>query len=103
MPVRLAALAERFVFKDPNTTLINIRQLAETLAKSVAASVGLNCGYDETFLGVRQNTLRKWADEDRIPVRVNPAHGYRLFDREELEIFLSKIDIPSKVRKNRKG
>ena len=54
------------------------------------------------FLGVSQNTLRKWADEDRIPVRVNPANGYRLFHREELEIFLGKVDKPSTTRKNRK-
>ena len=30
-------------------------------------------------LGISQNTLRKWADEGRIAVRVNPANGYRLF------------------------
>ena len=56
-----------------------------------------------TFLGVSQNTLRKWADEGRIPVRVNPANGYRLFHREELEEFLSQVDDPSTTRKNRKG
>jgi len=32
-----------------------------------------------TFLGVSQHTLREWADEVRILVRVNPANGYRLF------------------------
>lgn len=41
MLVKLAALAERFVFEDPNTALVKIRQLAETLAKGVAAQVGL--------------------------------------------------------------
>ena len=40
------------------------------------------------FLGIAQNTLRKWADEGRIAVRVNPANGYRLFRREDLEKFL---------------
>ena len=55
------------------------------------------------FLGVSVNTLRKWADEGRIPVRVNPANGYRLFHREEIENFLSKVDKPSTARKNRKG
>jgi len=54
------------------------------------------------MLGVSQNTLRKWADEGRIPVRVNPANGYRLFHREEMENFLSKVDKPSTTRKNRK-
>jgi len=31
------------------------------------------------FLGISQNTLRKWAGEGRIAVRVNPANGYRMF------------------------
>jgi len=48
--LKLAALAERFVFEDPNTALIKIRQLAETLAKSVAAEVGLTCGPDQSIL-----------------------------------------------------
>lgn len=55
------------------------------------------------FLGVSQNTLRKWADEGRIPVRVNPANGYRLFHREELERFLSQVDEPSVTREKQKG
>lgn len=54
------------------------------------------------FLGVSQNTLRKWADEDRIPVRVNPVNGYRLFRREDLEKFLKTIDDPN-GRKKRRG
>ena len=40
------------------------------------------------FLGVSQNTLRKWADEGRIRVHVNPANAYRMSHREELEMFL---------------
>ena len=51
---KLAALAERFVFEDPNTALIKIRQLAETLAKGVAAQIGLSCGRDETFLDIER-------------------------------------------------
>lgn len=42
------------------------------------------------FIGVSQNTLRKWADEGRIGVRLNPANGYRLFQRDDLEAFLRK-------------
>jgi len=42
-------------------------------------------------LGISQNTLRKYADEGRIPVRVNAANGYRLFLREDLERFLSDM------------
>ena len=62
----------------------------------------LKIGEATLFLGVSRNTLRKWADEGRIPVRVNPVNGYRLFRREDLERFLSKIDKPSTTKK-RKG
>ncbi len=55
------------------------------------------------FLGVSQNTLRKWADEGRIPVRVNPANGYRLFRREDLEKFLNSIDKPGSKKRKQKG
>lgn len=44
------------------------------------------------FLGVSQNTLRAWATEGKIPVRVNPANNYRLFRREDLEQFLRKVE-----------
>ncbi|MEO2015487.1 MAG: DUF4145 domain-containing protein, partial [Fuerstiella sp.] len=53
--VKLAALAERYVFSDPNTALIKIRQLAETLAKGVAAEVGLQCDREQTFLDVERS------------------------------------------------
>jgi excisionase family DNA binding protein len=43
------------------------------------------------ILGVSQNTLRAWAKEGKIPVRVNPANGYRLFDREDLVNFLEAV------------
>lgn len=52
---KLAALAERFVFEDPNTALIKIRQLAETLAKGVAAQVGITPHRDQTFLDVERS------------------------------------------------
>ena len=44
------------------------------------------------FLGISQNTLRKWADEGRIPVYVNKANGYRLFLENDLEKFLTQIE-----------
>ena len=50
------------------------------------------------FLGLSQNTLRKWSDEGRIPVRVNPVNGYRLFRREDLENFLQSLESPASVR-----
>ena len=54
------------------------------------------------MLGCCQNTLRKWVDEGKIPARVNPANGYRLFRRADLERFLKKIEKPvSRPRKPR--
>lgn len=47
-------------------------------------------------LGVSQNTLRSWADDGRIAVRVNPANGYRLFRRRDLETFLRRVAKPMK-------
>lgn len=44
------------------------------------------------ILGVAQNTLRKWAKDGKIPMRRNPANGYRLFKRADLDSFLSQLD-----------
>jgi excisionase family DNA binding protein len=43
-------------------------------------------------LGVSQNTLRLWAAAGKVPVRRNPANGYRLFRRQDLEEFLQRIE-----------
>lgn len=40
------------------------------------------------ILGVSQTTLRKYAESGKIPVRKNPANGYRLFLRSDLDRFL---------------
>jgi type I restriction enzyme R subunit len=40
--VHLAAQAERYVFDDPNTALLKLRQFAEVLAKLVAANMGIS-------------------------------------------------------------
>ncbi len=47
------------------------------------------------MLGISQNTLRSWAETGKIPVRRNPANGYRLFKRQDLVKFLAKIVEPS--------
>lgn len=47
-------------------------------------------------LGVSQNTLRAWAREGKIPMHRNPANGYRLFRRVDLEKFLHKTAMPVK-------
>jgi excisionase family DNA binding protein len=46
------------------------------------------------YLGVAQNTLRKWAARGDIPMHRNPANGYRLFKRGDLDKFLKKAATP---------
>jgi excisionase family DNA binding protein len=48
------------------------------------------------MLGVSQNTLRAWAEAGKIPVRRNPANGYRLFLRRDLKRFLTQVERQSK-------
>ena len=43
------------------------------------------------ILGVSQNTLRNWSEAGKIRVCRNPANGYRLFRRADLEKFLAII------------
>jgi excisionase family DNA binding protein len=50
------------------------------------------------ILGVSQNTLRKWAAAGAIPMQRNPANGYRLFKRSDLDKFLYKTAKPVKPR-----
>lgn len=47
------------------------------------------------FLGVSQNTIRTWAKQDKIPVRVNSANGYRLFRQKDLQAFLDSVAEPA--------
>lgn len=42
------------------------------------------------ILGVSQNTVRTWAETGKIPMHRNPANGYRLFLRSDLEKLLSE-------------
>jgi DNA-binding transcriptional MerR regulator len=50
-------------------------------------------------LGVAHNTIRKWAALGEIPMHRNPANGYRLFKRRDLDVFLKKTARPIKVAK----
>jgi len=50
------------------------------------------------YLGVAQNTIRKWAASGDIPVHRNPANGYRLFKRSDLDKFLKKTAKPVKTK-----
>jgi DNA-binding transcriptional MerR regulator len=44
------------------------------------------------IVGVSQNTLRLWAESGKVPVRQNPANGYRLFRKKDLESFLGRLE-----------
>ena len=46
------------------------------------------------FLGVSQNTVRTWAKQGKIEVRVNPVNNYRLFRRKDLQKFLDSVAKP---------
>jgi excisionase family DNA binding protein len=48
------------------------------------------------ILGVAQNTIRKWAENGTLPVRRNPANGYRLFKRSDLNAFLRNVEKSSR-------
>src|ERR1039458_3298319 len=61
--VQLGALAERYFRDDPSTTLIKLRQLAELIAKLVAAHHALYEGERETF----EEILRRLAFDRIIP------------------------------------
>jgi excisionase family DNA binding protein len=55
------------------------------------------------ILGVSLGTVRTWAADGKIPMHRNPANGYRLFKREELEKFLNNIAKPVAPTKNSKA
>jgi excisionase family DNA binding protein len=43
------------------------------------------------ILGVSQGTIRTWAEAGKIPMHKNPANGYRLFRRVDLDSFLARV------------
>ena len=54
------------------------------------------------ILGVSQGTVRTWAATGKIPMHRNPANGYRLFRRVDLERFLKIVARPAPVEHRRK-
>ncbi len=54
------------------------------------------------ILGVSQGTVRAWAEAGKIPMHRNPANGYRLFRRADLEAFLHKISKPTKPKSRKR-
>jgi type I restriction enzyme R subunit len=72
---RLGALAERYFSEDPNTSLLKLRQFAETLAQSLAARGGLYVSQEESqYLlirrlqseGLLQGEIKQVFDQIRI-------------------------------------
>lgn len=51
------------------------------------------------YLGVHHNTLRKWASRGEIPMHRNPANGYRLFLRKDLDAFLRTVTVVNRAQK----
>ena len=50
--VKYGAQAERYVFEDPNTAIIKLRQFSEVLAKHAAAQTGLYLSTEDSFADV---------------------------------------------------
>lgn len=50
------------------------------------------------YLGVAQNTLRKWAARGDLPMHRNPVNGYRLFKRIDLDKLLKTAAKPVKPK-----
>jgi excisionase family DNA binding protein len=55
------------------------------------------------ILGVSQNTLRAWAEAGKIPMHKNPANGYRLFRRADLDRFLKRVSASRTTHSSRKA
>ncbi len=51
------------------------------------------------MIGVAPNTLRNWGRDGRIPMHRNPANGYRLFLKRDLESFLKRTAQTRHARK----
>ena len=79
-------------------TLIDLACSAAAFANGTIQMAKLNeyVKVDEAsrILGVAQNTLRSWAEAGNTPMHKNPANGYRLFWRSDLERFLAKVATP---------
>lgn len=69
---RLGALAERYFQDDPNTTLIKLRQFAETLAQLTAANLGLYTNSAESQVDL----LRRLKQEGALSTQVYDFFHY---------------------------
>jgi excisionase family DNA binding protein len=57
----------------------------------------LTVGQAARYLGVAQGTIRKWADQSRIPAFYTPG-GHRRFRRADLEAFLGRSGPPRRTK-----
>lgn len=55
------------------------------------------------ILGVSQGTVRAWAAGGKLRVSRNPANGYRLFLKRDLEKFLIAASRPEARKPRRKA
>ena len=53
------------------------------------------------YLGVSPNTLRNWERAGKIAAHRHPVNQYRLFEREDLDAVLQKVERPA--RRKTKG
>jgi excisionase family DNA binding protein len=78
--------------RDPALFEVGMPKLSDYVLTAEAADI----------LGVSENTVRAWATQGKLPVRRNPANGYRLFLRSDLQTFLDKIAKPTATRRKPK-
>jgi excisionase family DNA binding protein len=57
----------------------------------------LTLGQAARYLGVAQGTIRKWADQSRVPAFYTPG-GHRRFRRADLEAFLGRSGPPRRPK-----
>jgi type I restriction enzyme R subunit len=69
--LRLGMLAEKYFADDPNTCLLKLRQLAESLAQMLAARTGLYVSPEET----QYDLLRRLQDSGVLPREVFQVFG----------------------------
>jgi excisionase family DNA binding protein len=77
---------------------LNVLESISCAMKTTKLTEYLKTAEAADYLGVSQNTLRKWAAMGAIPMQRNPANGYRLFRRSDLERFLKKAATPVRPR-----
>ena len=69
--LRLGMLAEKYFADDPNTCLLKLRQLAESLAQMLAARTGLYMSQEET----QHDLLRRLQDSGVLPREIYQVFG----------------------------